>query len=220
MDGDPGHLGDDAQVRHGHFAPPVVAVEQGQPVVRCPVDPAQATIDPGPGFVEVHGVGLTQQHSYVLGELGRPSRRLGDHRSDGTDGDLLAQQVAKQLGRAVEREVLMDVEIGGERPDPGPVDCGCGGGLGEVRLGLASTGAAPTLRHVLGDHEGDLGQIEDLAALGVDHRGIGEGGPARATGARHVGDNSIGGNDLRQMLALGAWLLARLALGCRTTLCP
>ena len=84
-------MGDDAEVLHGHRAPPGVAVKEGQCGVGGPMDPGQSTIYPGPGLVEVHGVDPSQEHPYVLDELGGALGRLADHFRDGADGDLLAQ---------------------------------------------------------------------------------------------------------------------------------
>ena len=97
-----------------------MAVEEGQGGVGGAMDPGQSSLHPGPGLVEVHGIGLAQEHPYVLGELGGPRGRLADHVREGADGDLLAQHVGEELGRALEWQVLVHGQVGGQGPDPGP----------------------------------------------------------------------------------------------------
>src|SRR5271165_4809098 len=85
---------------------------------------------------------------------------------------------------------------------------------------VPSARTPPALGTVLGDEQGDLGEVEDLAPLGVDDRGTAEPRPTRPTRLRGVNDGRIGIIDLGEVLAVGAGLLARLSLGCRTPLSP
>ena len=64
---------------------------------------------------------------------------------------------------------------------------------------------------MLGDQQTDLGEVEDLAAFGVDHFGTGEVTATATTGIRHVGDHRIRLGHLGQVLAGGSRLLALLA---------
>jgi PPOX class probable F420-dependent enzyme len=65
---------------------------------------------------------------------------------------------------------------------------------------------------MLGHHESDVGEVEDLAVLGPDARGAGEPCPAVLAAHGHMGDDLIRLDDLGQVLALRAGLLSRLAL--------
>ena len=89
-------------------------------------------------------------------------------------------------------EVLVNGQVGGQGPDSGAIGGRCGGRFGEARLGLAPTCAAPALCDMLGDHEGDVWEVEDLTAFDVDDRGAGEPRSARVARPGHVGDDLIG----------------------------
>ena len=86
----------------------------------------------------------------------------------------------------------MNGQVGGQGPDSGAIGGRCGGRFGEARLGLAPTCAAPALCDMLGDHEGDVWEVEDLTAFDVDDRGAGEPRSARVARPGHVGDDLIG----------------------------
>ena len=114
----------------------------------------------------------------------------------------------------------MDAQVGGQGPDPGSVDGWCTGRFGEARLGLAPAHTTPALGDMLGHHESDIGEVEDLAVLGVDNRGAGEPCPAALARHGHMGDDLIRLDDLGQMLPLRAGLLPWLALCCSTSFGP
>jgi hypothetical protein len=79
-------------------------------------------------------------------------------------------------------------------------------------LGLAATDAAATLHAVLCDERLDLWQLEDLATLDADDLGVNQVGAAVRAHLWDVDQYLVGIGDLCQVLALGAWLLARSTL--------
>ena len=66
---------------------------------------------------------------------------------------------------------------------------------------------------MLGDEETDLGEVEDLAGLDVNHLGVPEPGPTRGARRGCVNDRDVGVCHLGQMLAGGTGLFALLPRG-------
>jgi hypothetical protein len=182
-----------------------------------PKPAARETADhPGTGLVEVDGISLGQQIPRPLGEGAGGTGCLGNHLGQGPDRDLLAEHVGEQLGHAVEGQVLVDSQVGGQGTHPGAID-----GRGrrcprEGRLGRAPTSTTAALGRMFGDSQADLGEIEDLAVFGVDHLGTGKITTTATTRVRCMDDHCVWIGHLGQVLAGGSGLLPLLALGSPT----
>jgi hypothetical protein len=63
-------------------------------------------------------------------------------------------------------------QVGGESADARAITSRSGGCPREVGLGGAAAPAPPSFDNLFGDDQSDLGEVEDLPVLGVDHFGI------------------------------------------------
>ena len=66
---------------------------------------------------------------------------------------------------------------------------------------------------MFGDHQSDLGQVEDPAGLDLQHLGVPEPGPTRGARIGNVDDGDVGVGHPGEVVAGGAGLLALLPRG-------
>ena len=175
------------------------------------MDPVQPPRHPRPGLVKVRhrrGGELVADH---CGELAQAGCALDHHGGQRPDRHAGAQHVAKQPRRPIDRQVLVDAQVGDERTHPGAVLGRRAHRLGEPAGSLHPAGAAAPLSPVLGRHQPQRRQVKQLAGRGGDHRRVGQVGAAARTPVRDVHHDLVGLGDLGQVRTRGARLLARLA---------
>jgi hypothetical protein len=193
----PGEPGQDTGVVHGVGSAFGVRGEQRGAVGGSGMQPGQCSIDPEPGFVEMHQPGTGKTPPDIIGEPGQLlSRTLGDRGNRALRYGHV-EQFAQCLRGAVLRQELPDVEVQDQRFEPWPVLHRSG----HIVRGLRSCHAPATralLRHklVLGEVRRDRWDVEHRPAFYTGLRCPAKPPAAAATASRFVPHHRVRVTDL------------------------
>jgi hypothetical protein len=138
------------------------------------VQPVQPTRHPGAGLVEVGHRRRRQLGAHRVDEAVQPLGALGQDRGHGAAGHLGADQVGQRLGGALDRQVLLAVQVADRGADPGTVAGRGAHPIGEPRGRHRPTATAAPLGPMLGDQQAKPWQVMDLPGLDAHHPGVGQ----------------------------------------------
>jgi hypothetical protein len=168
---------------------------------------------PGPGLIEVGHRRRRQLHPHRVDEAVQPVGALAKDRGHGAAGHLGADQVGQRLGGALDRQVLLAVQIGDRGADPRTVAGRGAHPVGEGRGRHRPADTPAPLGPVLGDQQAKLWQVVDLPNLGAHHPGAGQLAAAALAAVGGVHHDHVRVLDLGQVRAGSAGLAAGLTPG-------
>jgi hypothetical protein len=187
--------------------------EQAEPVGAGRVQPVQPARHPGAGLVEVGHRRGRQLCAHRVDEAVQPVGALGQDRGHGAAGHLGADQVGQRLGGALNRQVLLAVQVGDRGADPRTVAGRGAYPIGERRGCHRPAATAAPLGSMLGDQQATLWQVVDLPGLDAHHPGVGQLAAAALAAFGGVHHDHVRMLDLGQVRAGSAGLTAGLASG-------